>query len=156
MIRRATFSRDRIYRYSLFRTWDADRDPIAFIGLNSSTADEWVDDNTIRRCIGFGRDWDYGGIVMLNAFAYRATDPRVMRGQDEPVGPDNDNVIQFWSKLVRQVVICWGVHGSHRQRSAAVKEMLFDVPLFCFGTTKSGEPKHPLYLSSDSKLVSWP
>lgn len=46
-----------------------------FIGLNPSTADESKDDPTIRRCIRFAKDWGYGGLLMMNAFAFRATDP---------------------------------------------------------------------------------
>lgn len=72
----ARFSPDRVYRYDLVRDWDTRQQVVAFIGLNPSTADESEDDPTIRRCIRYARDWGYGGIVMLNAFAFRATDPR--------------------------------------------------------------------------------
>jgi hypothetical protein len=49
---------------------------ICFIGLNPSTADAEVNDPTIRRCIGFAHDWGFGGLLMLNLFAFRATDPK--------------------------------------------------------------------------------
>ena len=54
MSRRTIFSECRQYRYTLWREWDLLNSNYAmFIGLNPSTADEWKDDPTIRRCIDF-------------------------------------------------------------------------------------------------------
>ena len=65
----AEFSPDRVYRYALYRTWGRDKRRVLFVGLNPSTADESVDDPTIRRCKGFAADWGYGGLIMANLFA---------------------------------------------------------------------------------------
>ena len=59
------------------------------IGLNPSTADETTNDPTVRRCIGFSRRWGFAGLEMLNLFAFRATDPRVMLRAFNPVGARN-------------------------------------------------------------------
>ena len=83
--RHAVFSPCRTYRYALSRVWAADKPYALFIGLNPSTADETLDDPTIRRCIDFAKRWGYGGLVMANLFAYRATDPAVMKRAAEPV-----------------------------------------------------------------------
>jgi hypothetical protein len=40
----ARFSADRLYRYALWRVWDADRGLCNFLMLNPSTADETIDD----------------------------------------------------------------------------------------------------------------
>ena len=64
-----------------------------FIGLNPSTADETIDDPTIRRCISFSKDWGYGALCMTNLFAFRATDPAVMKAHPEPVGEANDGTL---------------------------------------------------------------
>ncbi len=71
----ANFSRCRRYRYTLWRIWDPKQQPVMMIGLNPSTADAQSNDPTIRRCIGFARDWDAGGLIMTNLFAFRATYP---------------------------------------------------------------------------------
>lgn len=75
----AMFSSDRAYRYALFREW-GEESKLVVIGLNPSTADEYQDDPTIRRCIGYAKAWGHGGLVMLNLFAFRATQPGDMKG----------------------------------------------------------------------------
>ena len=64
----ATFSSCRTYRYSLSRIWDKKKKYVLFVGLNPSTADEEVDDPTIRRCINYAKNWGYGGFLMVNLF----------------------------------------------------------------------------------------
>ncbi|TMF61888.1 MAG: DUF1643 domain-containing protein, partial [Chloroflexi bacterium] len=70
-VRGATFSADRRYRYRLWRRWDGARPVVAFVMLNPSTADARRDDPTIRRCIGFAKSWGFGGVEVVNLFAYR-------------------------------------------------------------------------------------
>src|SRR5689334_10316767 len=72
----AIFDSTGMYRYSLWREWSTDSPPVTFIMLNPSTADDWKDDSTIRRCIGFARTWGFGALEVVNLFAYRATDSR--------------------------------------------------------------------------------
>jgi hypothetical protein len=142
----AAFSRDRRYRYRLWRRWDRSRPPVAFCMLNPSTADARRDDPTIRRCIGFARDWGYGGIEVVNIFALRATDPRDLRSARDPVGPRNDAFI-LRAAAGSPVVIAWGVHGALRDRASATLK-LFGARsrLLALGRTRSGAPRHPLYL----------
>ena len=95
----AEFSKDRIHRYALYRVWDESKPLIMLIGLNPSTADENKDDPTIKRCVSFAKHWGYGGLIMVNIFAYRATDPRKMKKATDPVGPDNDKWIRKLARL---------------------------------------------------------
>ena len=152
----ATFSFCRRYRYTLDRRWAPLAPDLAVVGLNPSTADETVDDPTIRRLVGFAQRWGYGGIVMLNLFALRATDPKEMLAERDPVGPDNDVVILRETDS-RHVLCAWGTHGKHRARGFAVEMMLRDDgrSLFHLGMTKGGQPKHPLYLPSATRLQPW-
>ena len=92
----AFFSKDRIYRYALWRIWDYDLPKVLFIGLNPSTADEFKNDPTIRRCMRYSYDWGYGGYIMGNIFGYRSTDPRNLKKVKDPIGLDND----FWLKKI--------------------------------------------------------
>ena len=100
-----------LYRYLLTRTWDAQCERVVFIGLNPSTADATEDDPTIRRIIGFARSWGYGGVDMLNLFAFRATDPSDLKAAVDPVGPKNDRYLAEYTSRSHATVAAWGVHG---------------------------------------------
>ncbi|MBK8270204.1 MAG: DUF1643 domain-containing protein [Planctomycetes bacterium] len=152
----AHFSPCRTYRYALWREWDDALPPVAFIGLNPSTADETADDPTIKKCLAFAREWDRGSLIMLNLFAYRATDPDDMKRAQNPVGPSNDDVIQMIAGMMKDIILiaAWGNDGIHLGRAAAVctlpmygydNRTIGDV-LKCIRVNHTGQPAHPLYL----------
>lgn len=153
----AEFSPCRRYRYTLWRHWtgasEAGRGYAMFIGLNPSTADEVRDDPTVRRCVGFARAWGFDALCMTNLFAYRATDPKQMLAEDDPVGRDNDQHLAVVAARARIVVAAWGAHGTHRDRHLRVKAMLPD--LHYLKLTKAGQPGHPLYLRGDLRPLPW-
>ena len=142
MYRGAVLSPCRKYRYALNRIWNKDMPFVVFIGLNPSTADEIEDDPTIRRCIRYAYDWGYGGVHMLNLFAFRATEPKDMREAAEPVGIDNDKfLLAYASRPKNEIVIAaWGAHGAFLGREKAVKKLI--SPLHCLSITKDGHPGH--------------
>lgn len=155
----ALFSPCRTYRYLLWRTWDSlpmfpdPADRIAFCGLNPSTADENINDPTIRRCIGFAKRWGYRGIVMLNLFGLRSTQPEGLKRTSDPVGPDNDEWLRWASSRVALTVCCWGSFSMAAHRATAAKRLLGDTR--CLGTNADGQPKHPLYLPNSSELIKF-
>ena len=152
----AEFSPCRTWRYTLWRHFKPDPQwLVAFIGLNPSTADETEDDPTVRRCIGFARDWGFDGMVMLNLFGFRATDPKVMKAAADPVGPLNNEAIALTTANVALTVCCWGTHGAFGGRDRWVSERMLHGKLKCFGLTKGGQPRHPLYLAKSTKLVDF-
>ncbi len=125
----------------------------SWVGLNPSTADETVDDPTIRRCIDYARRWDCGGLQMLNLFAVRATDPKAMLAADDPVGPDNkdafDEVLGKLRGRPAPLVLCaWGARGSHMDQDEHALDWLDwpDITPMCLGLTEGGMPRHPLYV----------
>ena len=149
----ANFSSCRKYRYSLSRIWDKQKKFVLFIGLNPSTADEEVDDPTIRRCSGYAQKWGYGGLIMVNLFAYRTTLPSNLKKVKYPVGRDNDKYIVKLSKKADITVAAWGNNGILYRRD---KQVLSLVPsLMCLKVNKSGQPAHPLYLNKDLKLTKF-
>lgn len=148
----AEFSDDRVYRYTLWRVWER-TDYVMFMGLNPSTADETKDDPTIRRCIGFAEDWGFGGLCMVNIFAYRATLPADMKKAKDPIGPKNDYHIALCGMRSGLNVAAWGVHGIHNGREKEIPLLLHS--LCHLGLTKGGHPRHPLYLSKTTKPIPW-
>jgi len=107
-----------------------------------------VDDPTIRRCKRFARDWGYGSLWVANIFAFRATDPIVMKLCAAPIGARNNEYLLSLGRSAGIVIAAWGTHGGHRGRQAEVIDMMTrgHVPLHHLGLTKHGFPKHPLYL----------
>lgn len=165
----AIFSPCQRYRYVLWRRWIYARPVILFIGLNPSTADATVNDPTIRRCMGFAQSWGYGGIVVTNLFAYRATKPPQLRQAIAPVGPDTDAwIVQLCQCLTQptpkhpvpaeKVVAIWGNGGAWQGRDRAVLDLLQPVlpRLHCLRVTKKGQPAHPLYLPKTAQLQPYP
>jgi hypothetical protein len=150
--RKCHFSKDRAYRYSLEITWNPELKPQMFVGLNPSTADEEKDDATVRRCIDFAQAWGAGGLVMTNAFAFRATDPKVMMKHYEPIG--RENTLAYLSSVamrcLNRPIACWGTMANFQpaiRRGDYLKR--FMGKLDCLQVTKDGHPSHPLYLKSD-------
>lgn len=154
MIRTAKFSSCRTFRYSLSRVWAPQHPKILFVGLNPSTADETEDDPTVRRCIGFARKWNYGGLVLVNLFAFRSTNPNALLHVDDPIGPANDRYILKSSNATARVVLAWGTKGRILGRDQHVLSLLPGA--YCLGVTNDGHPKHPLYLAASTKLQSFP
>jgi hypothetical protein len=150
MLRSATFSPCRSFRYSLCRIWDPKLPRAMFVGLNPSTADENEDDPTVRRCIGFARKWKFGGLILVNLFAYRSTDPAYMLEADDPIGPANDRHIRANALAAGRVVVAWGTMGGFLDRDQHVLSFLHGA--HCLGTTKHGHPKHPLYLAGNTRM----
>lgn len=147
------------YRYQLLRQWDESTDLVLFIGLNPSTADAELDDPTIRRCIGFAQRENFGGFIMANLFAYRATSPSDMQNTEYPIGELNEYWLEQSIKSCKAVIVCWGGNGSHLNRHIEIEGLLKNysqnTPILCFGKTKHGHPKHPLYLASSTTLVNY-
>jgi hypothetical protein len=150
----ATFSDDRVYRYTLTRRWD-DRTLCNFLMLNPSTADEHVEDPTVRRCMGFAEAWGYGGLIVTNIFAFRSTDPEALYKVADPVGPGNDYDIIESAKRCALTVCAWGDHGQFMGRGNAVRALLVaaGIAARCLGKNGSGEPQHPLYIPNSRKLI---
>lgn len=153
----AVFSHDRVYRYSLTRRWDVAAPLTCFVMCNPSTADAMDDDPTIRRCTGFAKTWGSGGLLVVNLFGLRATDPAELRRHDDPVGPDNDYVIHYLldeqhnRQPIDRVVAAWGATGAIGHRPDEVTLLLA-----CLGVTKAGHPRHPLYVPAATELAEFP
>lgn len=148
------------YRYELTRSWKAYTEKsLIFVMLNPSTADAHIDDPTIRRCMNFAKREGFGMMTVMNLFAGRATKPTDLFKMDDPVGPENvlrwksarSHVLDWGGKIV----CAWGAHPKASQQVEAFLQVMSDTPLHCLGTTKDGQPRHPLYLRNDAPLTLW-
>jgi len=154
--RTVSFSGKRIYRYWLQIVWNEDKPFLPIIGLNPSTADETQDDPTITRCRGFAHRFGCGGLLMLNVFAYRSTDPAGLWKTDSPIGRRNvlPNLKEWIAGAGHPPVAAWGVNA-HKRDPLWVDILTRNLDLYCLRHTKSGHPEHPLYLPADLDLKPW-
>lgn len=153
----AVYSPCERYRYLLTRTWDSDGRKALFVMLNPSTATEVQNDPTVERCERRARALGFGAFRVTNIFAFRATDPRVMRAEPDPIGTENDQAIKDSTPWADTIVCAWGAHGAHLNRGEQVERLLrsTDLPLYHLGLTKAGHPKHPLYIAYEKQPELW-
>jgi hypothetical protein len=152
----AVYSECGRYRYLLTRVW-APGPKALFVMLNPSTATEAQNDPTVERCERRARALGFGAFRVTNIFAYRATDPRVMRAAADPVGPGNDAAILGSLSWADAVVCAWGNHGLHLDRGREVERMLraSGARLSHLGLTGQGQPRHPLYVGYRQQPMDW-
>ena len=155
-LRSAVISECGRYRYRLDRVLDPDKQGrVCWVMLNPSTADADVDDPTLRRCMAYTTAWHHGALVVVNLFAWRATEPSDIPANIlDAVGPlTNMHIV----RAVREssIVICgWGATGPRehvRQREAAVLDLIKRCghEPYALALTNGGQPRHPLYLRGD-------
>jgi len=171
--------RDAPYPVAFWTRW------ICWVMLNPSTADALQDDPTIRKVRGFTERLGYDGFLVVNRFAWRATDPRELyrvrpgpsgaelgdprcagstcRGRcihAAAAGPENDAWVSRAAEAARRIICAWGVHGG---------EYPHEFLRILRGPTEEGRrdldvlkvseasrtPAHPLYLPYDLKPIAW-
>ncbi len=155
------------YRWKLKRRWRLFKESIeihghgvcSFVMLNPSTADGTQDDPTVRRCIGFASSWGYDTLVVRNLFALRATSPRELLTAENPTGGSRGDAELLRALTGSLTVVAWGSKVPFDRDKDALqlfKTHFPGVPLFCLGVTKSGSPRHPLYVRADVQPMLWP
>lgn len=151
---RAILSACGLYRFRLERWW-GDGAPMVFVMLNPSTADADNDDPTIRRCVKFAKRENCGGLVVVNLYAWCATDPKELKNARDPIGFPN---LAHLFRVVREqrahggpIVCAWGAGA----KGVRIPLVLWSAKLYALGVTKDGHPRHPLYVKGDAPLVRY-
>lgn len=144
----AVFSECQQYRYQLREIWDPTRPLVLWLLMNPSVACTDHSDPTLRKTGKFARAWGYGGQLVGNVHAYRATDKRRLLEVADPVGPANDRMIQEMAAQAKTVVLAYGQPPKAlRPRGQEVVTQLRHHPGLChLRLAQNGTPVHPLYL----------
>ncbi len=152
----ATYSECGRYRYALTRVW-SDGPRVVFVMLNPSKATEAANDPTIERCQRRAQAFGCGGFRACNIFALRETDPRKLRADPVPVGPENEGALSEAADWGDWILCAWGAHGAHLGQGARTAEHLVasGTPLYHLGLTKNGHPRHPLYVAYATRPQPW-
>lgn len=146
-----------LYRYALWRLFDPTRPVLVAIMLNPSVATHEDGDRTADGLVRRARRLGYGAILIVNCFAYRATEPSDMKRADDPMGPYNDDIIRTVLDCDVDMLCAWGRNASHRGREEEVKCLISSGRArphylrLCAG----GEPEHPLYVPGAIGLSPW-
>ncbi|WP_367139253.1 DUF1643 domain-containing protein [Saccharothrix sp. HUAS TT1] len=155
--RDAVLSECGSYRFELTRVWSPALALLHWLMLNPSTADKRRDDATVRRCVKYAMRWGFGGIVIRNLFALRATSPAVLRTHHDPVGAGNDGWIVTDPQRV-MTIAAWGVNGTYLGRDRVVRRQLADagIRLWHLGLNAGGQPAHPLQRrTTPAEPIEW-
>jgi len=150
----------------LRRIWNDSLPLLVVCMLNPSTADHEVNDPTILALIHFATLWGYGGIIVINLWAFRASSPKVMMADDVPLGPDNHFHTQtafiYAQANGGKLLAAWGNGGFFEDRAEwfCARARMQGVSLICLGTTKGCNPKHPMArgkhrIPRDQQPVVW-
>lgn len=154
MIKTATISDCKKYRYTLTRQWEEGA-KVLFIMLNPSTADHKEDDPTIRRCIRYAKEWGFGGLYVGNVWGFRATKPTdvLCLAATDAAGPENISHLKYMIERCSKIIVAWGNHGM--KGSHDLSKLLEGKEVWCLGVNKNKSPKHPLYCPADKELELW-
>jgi hypothetical protein len=153
----AFFSEDGKHRHWLSRVWGhAPAMPYPlWIGMNPSTAAKDVDDSTIRREIEFTQYFGYTALFKCNVMDYCATKPKeLIKKGVHPCSEENLATIERLAGGADKIILCYGnLPDPLRMYADAVLDRLKGkYQLWCLGTTQSGSPRHPLYVTSKTPL----
>lgn len=168
----AVFSPDRKHRYILYRSVvdevlkllpdkevTASLPVLLFIGLNPSTANETCDDPTIRRCIGFAKQWGFGKMYMGNLFSYVTAYPKELTVENCLKNDDeNRKALIKMARESSRIVFAWGNYGVLHGRGKEIAEFISTrslVPPVCFGLNQNGQPTHPLYVPKNVEVIKY-
>lgn len=147
-------SPDRTFRYQY--SWDlGSGGTVAFIMLNPSSATAARPDRTVIRVHGYAERWGFGRLVIVNLFAFCATDPRDMEPSADSVRQLNGRFLFGAATSSDLVVAAWGNHGGTRSKRVARKLRELGVDLHCLKVNATGQPAHPVRLPKALEPQSW-
>jgi hypothetical protein len=158
----AAFSPCGQYRYLLGRSWDPAL-PVMGIGMcNPSKAGGYdasgkeENDPTVRKVIGFAKRLGLGSVLVCNLGAFIATDPKDFARAKDPMGLFNESAIRYVMTSSDLRVIAWGGPLPRKLGLRVGGSMVWMRAMgahWCLGTTRGGEPRHPLMLPYATPLV---
>ncbi len=145
------------FRFELRRSW-GEGGQVAWLMLNPSTADDEQDDPTLRRIQDWAARWGYHGVVVVNVFPFRASQPADLwrwlndsRGDTEQLAitatlRDNQAHIHRAAKAAALRMVGFGAEVATAAPTDLdiVLDAFGEAGSMCLGTNKHGWPLHPM------------
>lgn len=158
-----------MYRHTLTR-YLTEAKPTRWLGvtmLNPSVAESDVqgaNDPTIRSLMRIAAFNGFDGLEVCNLSPFRATNPTDLiwaldQGADVFDRPTNNHHLKQLTAKCETLVCAWGATPLKRtalaQRASEVRELFLvrRETIYCFGRTKDGWCRHPLYLPTATPLT---
>lgn len=153
---RAVFAGDDDeHRLTLWRVWGNPEPYLLSIGMNPSTAEADVDDNTVRIEQRFAREWGFTAYCKTNVMSHRVTKPEgLLVPGIQPSLPRNVETIRSVALSAGLILLTIGSLPKRlRPYGEEVVRTLHEagLPLWCLGTTADGSPRHVRGLPADAR-----
>jgi hypothetical protein len=143
----AFFSPDGVYRYMLQQVWDPSLPLLMWLLMNPSGAGLEFGDSTLLKTGSLSRRHGFGGQMIANVCAYRATDNARLLTVSDPVGPDNLMHIIVMAATAGRIIIGHGkLPGALQRHAKAAVDVLRERghTLHVLRLSNDGTPVHPL------------
>lgn len=140
MTKSAHFSECGKYRYLLSRDWSEGKIAMC-IGLNPSNANATRNDPTINILIGTLKKLGFGGLRMVNLYAWISSKPSKLFEVPDPQGL-NDAWLQTTAFTCQEIIFCWGSFKNIEHRAKKITQMFPSAK--CFGKNSNKTPIHPM------------
>ncbi|MEO0340133.1 MAG: DUF1643 domain-containing protein [Bacteroidota bacterium] len=127
--------------------------PLLVIGLNPSKADDQSSDQTFSKVLGFAERAGFDGIMMMNLYPQRATQPKQLHKRRNSQFHQN-NLNHLHKILVQnrdiQILAAWGAGLEIRKYLSVCLNDIYQISqnydckwLQIGQLTKQGHPRHP-------------
>jgi hypothetical protein len=154
LIREATISPCGRYRYRLVRSLGSNATTL-FILNNCSMADATVDDPTVRKGWSYTLSWGYGRMIFCNTNPHRSTDPDTAMIPPDEILAENDTHLRFATAEADLVICAWGLKAKPELITRTLAAINCQKPLHVLELSKTGVPKHILYLKGNLQPMTW-
>lgn len=152
----AVMADNNLYRYRLTRIWDENKEVVGVIMLNPSKATSLKTDNTIMNLINYLIEKDYGGVDIVNMYAYMCRDPKKLKHRDQSYESLNDSFITQVASERNIFIIAWR-HKENIRRKREIEMLLspYKSKLKCFEDSDGISPRHPLHISEEWRMIPY-
>lgn len=143
----AIFSDNEKYRYKLTKIWDEHKKKAIIIMVNPSKASELKSDRTVTNVTNFLVDHDYGGLIILNLFAYMSSYTTELSKRENQYELKNIDYIIGSLKECNTVIIAWGSDNkkyiTEKRKLEKILIQYDDINLKCFKDDHGKKNRHP-------------
>jgi len=133
--------------------------PALFILFNPSTADHIEDDQTVKKGMGFCKEWFCTDMLFWNLYAFRSRWPKDLKAAADPIGPENDKHLRriLKSNMDGRIILAWGgmVGPNMKQRVTQVITVLRESGkhVEAIKLNDNGSPTHPVMIGYKNEPV---